>query len=390
MIAGVLFYGVAVLAGLAAMARARRVPTSTNRPAAVAQALALFVLAVTLVAMATSSQAVINRYLPDGGKFVGNVLTLVAALASVAVTLYTRYPPEQATPKVRRRALWLLPVVGVMAVTFWMPHSKPLTGSFDGLYVSEHELAVYTTAYAVYLGVALIDQTVLWWSFSRRAPRFFQLGLRLLAVGSALGVGYALSTIGIVVQRLVTGSTQTAGVGGVCSSPFSSASCTVAVGAPAVVIVVVSIGVLACILSARFDNLGRWTQAARSYHRLGPLWLALTSAHPEVVRFNADNDPSIDDAGSVPNDIEWRLARRYVEIRDAMLLLGLDSTDRGEGPTEERLEAEEALAIRTALNATQHHHQVPVRVGSRAPAKDIVEDIDWLERVAAQYTVITT
>ena len=62
--------------------------------------------------MATSTQAVINRYLPDGGKFVGNVLTLVAALASVAVTLYTRYPPEQAVTKIRHRAIWLLPVVG--------------------------------------------------------------------------------------------------------------------------------------------------------------------------------------------------------------------------------------------------------------------------------------
>ena len=191
MIAGVLFYGVAALAGFAAMARARRVSTSTNRPAAAAQAFALLILAVTLVAMATSTQAVINRYLPDGGKFVGNVLTLVAALASVAVTLYTRYPPEQATTKIRHRAIWLLPVVGAMSVTFWMPHGTPLTGSFDGLYVSEHELAVYTTTYATYLGIALIDQTVLWWSFSRRAPRFFQLGLRLLAVGSTLGIGYA-------------------------------------------------------------------------------------------------------------------------------------------------------------------------------------------------------
>ena len=169
-----------------------------------------------------------------------------------------------------------------MSVTFWMPHGTPLTGSFDGLYVSEHELAVYTTTYATYLGIALIDQTVLWWSFSRRAPRFFQLGLRLLAVGSTLGIGYALSTIGIVVQRLVNGSAQTAGVRGVCRSPFSSASCTVAVGAPALVIMVVAIGVLACIISARFDNLARWTQAARSYQRLGPLWHALTTAHPEL------------------------------------------------------------------------------------------------------------
>ncbi len=383
MIAGVLFYGVAALAGFAAMARARRVSTSTNRPAAAAQAFALLILAVTLVAMATSTQAVINRYLPDGGKFVGNVLTLVAALASVAVTLYTRYPPEQAATKIRHRAIWLLPVVGAMSVTFWMPHGTPLTGSFDGLYVSEHELAVYTTTYATYLGIALIDQTVLWWSFSRRAPRFFQLGLRLLAVGSTLGIGYALSTIGIVVQRLVNGSAQTAGVRGVCRSPFSSASCTVAVGAPALVIMVVAIGVLACIISARFDNLARWTQAARSYQRLGPLWHALTTAHPELVRFNTD--PSTDDGGTVTKHIEWRLARRYVEIRDAMLLLGLDSTDPEVEPTEEHPEAHEALAILSALN-----HQVPVKVGSRAPARDIAEDIDWLERVAAQYTLITT
>ncbi len=389
MIAGILFYSVAAVAGSAAIVRAARLPASTNPSATIAQALALLVLTLTLVTMATTTQSIINRHLPDGGKFAGNILTLVAALASVAVTVYTRYPPEQAAPKLRHRLLGLLPVVAVMALTFSMPHRVPLTGSFDGLYVTNHELAVYTVAYAAYLGVALVDQTVLWWSFSRKAPRYFQIGLRLLAIGSGLGVGYAVSTLGIVVQRLVTGSTATAGTRGVCGSPFSSASCTVAVGVPAVVIMVVTIGVLACIISARFDNLARWTHAARSYHRLGPLWLALTTAHPELVRFNVDKDPSTDDAGAVTKDIEWRLARRYVEIRDAMLLLGLDSTDGREGLTEERPETGEALAILSALN-TRQHHQVPVRVGSPAPTRDIAEDIDWLERVAAQYTLLTT
>lgn len=393
MIAGLLFYGVAVLAGVAAIVRAARLRNSPNRHAAAAQAIALFVLAAALVAMATSTQAAINRHVPDGGKLAGNILTLVAAFASVTVTVYTRYPPEQATPKVRRRLPWLLLAVVVLAVTFFLPHTSPLTGSFDGIYVSEPALAVYTIAYAVYLGVTLADQTQLWWFFSRHAPRFFRWGLRLLAIGAGLGVVYAIAKLAIVVQRLVSGSMESAGIKGVCAFPFSSASCTVAVGAPAVVITVVALGVLACIASARFDNLSLWTAQARSYNRLGPLWLALTTTYPELRRFNeAVPNEAVAPGGrqvveSAAKSIEFRLTRRYVEIRDAMLLLGLTGSepgaDAGANP-----EAREALTILAALHAKQQDRPLPRPVRPRHTLRDIGADIAWLERVAAQFTLI--
>lgn len=383
--ASALFYAAALVAAVAAAARAARSSRSPNTAPTAAQFLALATLAATLVVMATTTQAAINRVVDDGGKLVGNVFTLCAALAAAAVTLYTRYPPEQAGPKVRRRAVWLAPVLTIEVVTFFLPHPAALTGSFDGRYASEPELAVYTCTYALYLGAALADQTREWFAFSRNAPRFFKVGLRLLGVGSALGVVYALGKLAIVAQRLITHSTETAGNdAGVCTRPFSSASCTVAVGGPAVVVVVVALGVLSCIASTRRDGLGGWTQQVRTYWRLGPLWMALTSTLPEVRR-----DSLVAPGEPAARDMVLRVTRRYVEIRDALLLLGLPTggpaRDGGRAPARDQ-----ARSILAALHDPLHHRRTVTTTGTGTTTTlpDVGTDIDWLTRVAIQFTVL--
>ncbi|WP_158303220.1 MAB_1171c family putative transporter [Prauserella endophytica] len=385
MTAALLFYVCAAASFAAALLRLSRVRTNPNPRGAQAYGLILVAMAVTFTAMATPTQAWINQSVPDGGKLLGNTSTLVAAFGVVALSLYTRWPVEQAGPKVRRRALWLAVTAAVLLVTFFWPHPVVLTGSFDGLYALDPSLAIYTVAYASYLGIALIDFVRLSLQFIGQAPPVLRWGLRLLATAGALGVTYAASKIAIVVHRLVTGSR--AGTGnedGVCHAAFSSVGCTVAVGGPGLVALLLIAGVVACAYSARLENLAQWTASIRTYRRLEPLWRAVTTAVPEVHRSGLPADDLED-----PRDIRVRLNRRYVEIRDGLLLL---SPYRIPAPSPGDAHAE-AAAIRSAIEAKRAGHE-PVHDSPAAPLAhhDSTVDLDratdtaWLERVAREFT----
>lgn len=387
MTASLAFYLVAALALAAGLLRLVRARSSTNPPAARCYGLILFALAVSFSTMAASTQALINAYVLDGGKLVGNLCTLVAAFGAVAATLYTRWPPEQASPRVRRRAAGLGAAAVVLVVTFFWPHPVPLTGSFDGLYAIDPSLALYTTAYALYVGFCLGDFTRLCATFSAHAPRFLRWGLRVLTLGGALGVAYAAAKLGIVVHRVITGSRAAPGdAQGVCHGAFSSFGCTVVVGGPALVVLLAVTGVLLCAGASRLEDLAEFTATMRTDRRLQPLWQAITHAVPQVLpeKTPADND----DPGAVER-MRRRLARRYVEIRDGLLLLAPHRPQAHEGA--ETDPEREAAAIAAAIAAKQAEHP-PVREVPAAPLATLDHDPDrgadtaWLQQVAIAFT----
>ncbi|MEV5300241.1 MAB_1171c family putative transporter [Amycolatopsis methanolica] len=385
--AAALFYLVALAALAAAALRLARLRTSPNRPAAQAYCLILIAMAVAFATMATPTQAWINRHLLDGGKVLGNVCALIAAFGVVALNMYTRWPTEQAWPRVRWRLVLLLAAVAVLVVTFFWPHPVPLTGSFDGLYARDPSLALYTTVYALYLGHALLDHVRLSWQFARSAPPFLRWGLRLLAVAGVLGVAYAASKLAIVVQRLITGSTEQPGnEAGVCHSAFDGVGCTVAVGGPGIVALLIVAGVVACAFSARLEGLAQWTATLRSLRRLEPLWRAITKAVPEV------RSAGIADESGQPREASWRLERRYVEIRDGLLLL---SPYRTPDPTAvDHDAAVEAAMIAEAIAAKQAgvppRNDVPA-AALAAPSAELglEDDTAWLEEVATEFAART-
>ncbi|PXY16507.1 MAB_1171c family putative transporter [Prauserella muralis] len=383
MAAATLFYVVALAGAVAVVVRVARLRRSPNRPAARAYIALLAALTLTFAVMATPTQAWINQRVLDGGKLLGNVSTLVAAYAVVALHSYTRWPAEQAWPRLRWRLALLLAACGTLVVTFALPHPVPLTGSFDGLYALDPSLAVYTTAYALFLGLALADHVRLSLAFARAAPRFLRAGLRLLAVAGVGGLLYAASKLAIVVHRLATGATHQPGNdAGVCHGAFSSLGCTVAVGGPGLVGLLAVAGVLAWAASARLENLAHWTSILRTYRRLEPLWQAVTAAVPE-----ARGDRATAAELAEPRELTWRLARRYVEIRDGLLLLSRYRTHHPQPG--KSTAAAEARAIQAAIEAKQTGR--PGRDGAASlavPSGQLAVDTDtaWLEQVAAAYT----
>lgn len=383
MIAGALFYGVAVGAALGALVRLWRLRRATDRQAGIAYCLGLAALAATFTAMAPPTQRLVNQLIPDGGKVLGNALTLTAAFSGLVVTLYSQWPPELATPRVRRRLPWLVLVLVALITTFALPHSTRLTGSFDGLYSSHPELATYTVVYATYLGATLISQGRMFWIFARLAPFFFAVGLRLFVLADALGVLYAAAKLVVLGGHLLTRSTVTAGdTSGVCHQAFSSTSCAVAVGGPATVVIILIGAVFFCLLSVRLDGLAEWISDVRSYRRLTPLWIVVTAAHPEVL--NRAAAAGLDTAAE---NIELRLTKRYVEIRDALLLL---SPYRPSGGGDRHRPEEEAELILTALRAERSRQPLPDAQPGPVPGPNggIERDREWLERVAIAFNRI--
>jgi len=392
-IAGSLFYGVALGAGMGALIRLWRLGSATNRQAGLAYCLALAALTATFTAMAPPTQRLVNQVISDGAKFLGNALTLTAAFSGLVVTLYSQWPPELAAPRVRRRLPWLLLTLVVLSATFALPHGAALTGSFDGLYTRHPELVAYTVVYATYLGATLISQARMFWTFARPAPFFFATGLRLFAMADALGVLYAVAKLVVLATHIATRSTTTTGdASGVCHQPFSSTSCAVAVGAPAIVVSVFVAAVFLCLISLRLDKLAQWIGHARSYRRLTPLWIAVTAAHPELL-----NRASIAGLENTAESIEWRLTQRYVEIRDALLLLSPyrpveEFTATVTNGNAHSPEAEEAAAILTALRAEQSGNPVPNTAPRPVPGPrgGIDPDRAWLERVAIAFNHIAS
>jgi len=162
----------------------------------------------------------------------------------------------------------------------------------------------------------------------------------------------------------------------------------------------------------------RWLRAYRDYRALHPLWWALYRATPAIA---LDPPPSRLRDLAPPRDLQYRLYRRVIEIRDGQLALrpyldpgavgpqpspgesasGESASEEsasgepagsaaGRGPADQASVTREALLLRAALQA---------RYGDRSPAAaaagslsftqvthdDLEEEVAWLTRVSREF-----
>lgn len=393
--AAVLFYLVAAAALLAAGIRAGRLRTSGNQPAARAYVLLLFALGTTFAVMAPPSQAWVNRAVPDLFKLVGNCSTLVAAFGAEMLVLFTSHPGDEAKTRIPPRMAGLLLAIAVLIAMFFYPHPVELTGSFDAYEGSDPTLAVYTLAYALYLGIAVGDVTIMCWRFSQHTAGALRVGLRVIAAAGAIGVLYAIGKIAILARHTATGSHRGAGnASGVCHSPFSSPACAVAVGVPGVAVLALVVGVLLAVGAARLDRARHWVGQYRAYRQVEPLWRELYDALPEIA--HAPDEPL---RPTVPRDVPFHLARRLVQIRDGLLVLApyrdpdvavdvraaIEDTSRTRGETDATVEAAQiAAALRTYVTGA------PPAPGPPDPPSQQFDDLDaetaWLQQVSRAFS----
>ncbi|WP_416985067.1 MAB_1171c family putative transporter [Streptomyces sp. T028] len=313
----------------------------------------------------------------DDGAGVNNLSTLlkhylgITAAAAVLEFVYVITRPHTRTG-VRQRMAAVGMTIAMLTVLFaFVPRRTEAEDFFENSAGSVPATA-YLLVWLTYLATAMAMATRLFWGSSRHAGAgWLHTGLRLLGVGTAVGVAYALSRAVYLVLRL----TEAAGPHSDASaSTFTDAMKHTAIGLILVGSSVPAVGVA-----------WRAAQHWRYLRTLRPLWQDLTEAVPEVV-LGEDLRR---------RELRMRLHRRVVEIRDAILALQpyvsaaqRDAADAAASAA--RRDLAEACWIETARHAKLAglvpYDTVQRRdVGSADDdaALDLEAEAQWLRRIEA-------
>jgi hypothetical protein len=239
-------------------------------------------------------------------------------LAITAATL-GRYCAEQVigTPRPRTRwSSWVqtaLPAATVAAMLALFALSPARTHPTDTArytdfpmqYAAHPEVFAYWLIFAVYLGTAFVLIGRLAWRYGRRAGRTpLGCGLVLIAVGMVAGLCYLGYGTAVVAARA-------AGLQG----SFISTAPGIIQGLFGALIVLVAVGSL--LPATRRCPLIRRLTLYWSLRRLYPLWAGLCQAVPGIA---LDPVPVWADRLD-PRDLQVRLYRRVIEIRDGYMAL---------------------------------------------------------------------
>ncbi|ONI81181.1 hypothetical protein ALI144C_21830 [Actinosynnema sp. ALI-1.44] len=267
----------------------------------------LFGLACSLTAMAPAPYRLISEIsgVPNLGRLLSHLSILLVAVA--AQVMLTRLN-ESLPPRPVMHIWWPTTVAVAITALFFLADTPVDDVRFAGRYAGEPWVLEYWLVFVAGLAPAFVRTIVLCWRYGGLSGTATgKLGLRVVAVGIACSLLYhvhkafyfAAADIGIGYPK---------GFGGLLDRML-----------PLLAAVFVLIGVTlptwarALGLSALFGWFGRM----RDYHRLRPLWLALYRATPHIALVAPR--PALLDL--LPTDLDLRLYRRVIEIRDGRLAL---------------------------------------------------------------------
>lgn len=291
---------------------------------------------------------------PNLAKLLEHGLALTAA-AAVQVLYLHLGDPATASRRARVRWLVLSAVLAVMVVMFWRADLDVETPhGFTDSYADDPHIVPYMLVYLSYLALAMADIFRTSTRYARHAPgRLLRVGIRLLAIGSVIGLAYVAHKAGFIVARRVD-----------ADPPWreSSGSRLLIVAG----IAFVTSGLVLPSAGAAARDLARWPRRHRLHRRLHPLWRVVTEAVPEVVLYRPD-DPSRDRL--LLRGLRHALYRRVIEIHDGMLRLrpyadpadiaAARSAARTAGLDEGRVQAvADAAAIASAIRRRPTHPAV--------------------------------
>lgn len=311
------------------------------------------------------------------------------AMSEQAVVLAWRDPWRKARRQILLRTGALIAILTAMAVLYGLSVPAMVDNPVDFAVNSAH-IPTYAAYLAVYLFgfiVGSIEAARLSWRYSYLARRgWLRLGLRIAATGSALGLVYAAARA----ADIVAGLTHSSGIGWEVVAEFGA-----------------GIGDLALLVGWTIPtwgpSLSRWVSGMRdhrTYRRLVPLWRAMCDVVPAVAL-----DPPTPRRGRGLPDLEYRLYRMVIEIRDARLALDR-FIDRDEiGAVRARATARRLTGVRldAAVEAAtivlairrQQANDVPATdstenagqregqaIHQRDDSSDLRAEREWLVRVA--------
>ncbi|MFE2287117.1 MAB_1171c family putative transporter [Streptomyces sp. NPDC059443] len=291
-------------------------------------------------------------------------LGMIAAGAVVEFVVAIARPETGRRPRTRHYVA--LTAMTVMAVLFIFLVPRPYEAAdFFEENVGHGWATVYYLVFVVYLGIAMATATRLFWGSARHASaRWLRTGVRLMGIGTAIGVLYTLVRAGYMTSRLVG---------------LTDSTSDVAVDNATDVLKYMAIGfILVGSSIPAFGVAWRTVQDGRHHRQLQPLWQDLTAVTPDIVL----------KAGLLRSP-RLRLYRRVIEIRDAALALdayaAADIRERARtaarraGFDPETSPAAEALWMRAARE-TKGRGALPA-ANTRKPGTEGIDDLDFTTEV---------
>lgn len=325
-----------VVAVVAVIALAYKIPALLRDPRSPTRRALVAMLACLVWAPTMNTPAVYLAFdrlvgVPNLARLVAHAGILGFAV-SVQILLLHWTVPQPGAARTWIRLASVAAAATAMTVLFLLAPVDESTTEFTVRYGDAPYIDQYMMVYLGYFAVALVDIMRLSWRYSRLTQRpFLRLGLRLITVGAVLAVAYCVEKAGYVAARR-------AGIELFPSAVQESFSPLLAAPGALLILVGFTIPSWGPRVAALVARLGTY----RTYRRLEPLWRMLYQATPEIALDPAGGPPGL----AVLRDLEYRLVRRVVEIRDGWLALR---------PYLDRRTADAArhLALRAGLDGDQ-------------------------------------
>lgn len=297
-----------------------------------------------------------------------NITTIMTQFAVVVLTaaqqvvlVHWSHPPHEARPRAVRRGVGFGTAAAVLVACFFLLSTPTRRSTAETTLLLNMDNPRYAGYLCLYLGVCAVGQieTVrLSVRYARIANRaWLRRGMWAVTAGGGLILVYCavryLEIAGTHLGHDMTAWDPLYWISGSFGSLLALAGWTV----PA--------------LGPRLSAVPRWSRNYLAYQRLSPLWWALYRAAPSI----ALSPPSSRLADLLPGrDLEYRLYRRVIEIRDGQLALrppgsgtptpgGDTAADPAPGAAPSA--AAEARALRAALDARLG--RLPRQSGAPAP-----------------------
>lgn len=319
-----------------------------------------------------------------GGSFlgVGNLAILLMHLSAVAfcvaaqiILLRWAAPDETAA---RGTRYWLITGIGLdvlLTVLFFLAGgpSRPMS-DFDG--TSRPLLLTYLLVFIVSQAVPCVTIYRQCGPYARMTDNAsLRQALRMLSVAAVVLFLYCTAR---TVNILTLAAGVDIGAWKLASNVFSASG-----------IVILSLSLTNSSWGPSVSRLADWTRSYRSYRALYPLWRDLYESSPDI---------ALEPPGAAVSDLDYRLHRRVVEIRDGWRDLRpyIDRTGHGSGgpgtevSEESRQAFTEAAQIKQALRAKQTG-TVPHASKDEGDFDDrdtdnFTAEVAWLTQVAAAYS----
>ncbi|MEU3299791.1 MAB_1171c family putative transporter [Streptomyces sp. NPDC006678] len=350
-----------VVATLGFLCLLRDVPARRKDPASMALAAVFLLSGLSFLFSITPMWQYLDRVLGTVNLSVPLAMGCVVVLLACqqVVLTYWGSPPDVAQ---RRARTWLgagfAVVAGLLVLFALLTPSAPRPNDFTLYYAHDSVYAAYLTLYITAYTCAEVFLACTCWRLAHRSLRVsVRVGLRVVAVGAGVTLGYSAVRIGNVI----------AGAFGASLASWEAFAWTCGdVGT-----MLTLVGFLIPTVADQAQRSRYTIKLYRSHHGLRPLWLAFYSEAPEIALPIDRVEPA---QRRRFRGIAIKLYRRAVEIRDGRFVIRqyLATEVREASEVHHRAEGLHGDELNAAVTADQ------IRAGIAARAKGVRPDPDRL------------